>query len=199
MRKASLAINLNVPNYLTLLRVLLTAAAAGLLVMDWAGYRLVAGVVLLAAWSTDWFDGFFARRLGQTTDGGAVFDLITDRILLDTISVVSVILGLWSRTSGLVPFTPFPYLGVAWAVDFTLLIGIMVFIYKRQTRQDDYPLPTPTLLAKLVLPFQVVTLILAVTGIGPDIVLAAVMYVTLAITLAGTVSYLKKGSFVFVR
>jgi phosphatidylglycerophosphate synthase len=197
--KDSFSMDLNVPNFLTVLRLLFAVAIIVLLVHDGVSNRLLLGILLLAAWSTDWMDGYFARRLKRVSDFGAFFDLTVDRIILDSVSILSVFWMYWSRTSGLVPFTPFPYLGLAWAVDLTLLCGIIVFLYKRRVHSDNYPLPRPPLLAKLTFPAQMITLILAVTGLGPDILLAVFMYLTMIITILGTASYLKKGGYVFVK
>ncbi len=197
--KDSFSIDLNVPNLLTALRLLFTVAIIVLLVQDGVSNRLLLGILLLIAWSTDWMDGYFARRLKQVSDFGAIFDLTIDRVILDSVSILSVFWMYWSRTSALVPFTPFPYLGLAWAVDLTLLCGIIVFIHKRRIHKDNYPLPRPPLLAKLTFPAQMITLILAVTNLGADILLAIFMYLTMTITLIGTASYLKKGGYVFIK
>jgi phosphatidylglycerophosphate synthase len=197
--KESLALNFNVPNVLTALRLLLTVAIVCLLILDGVSNRLLLGILLLIAWSTDWMDGYFARKLKQVSEFGALFDLTVDRIILDSISILSVFWMYWSRTSSQVPFTPYPYLGLIWAVDLTLLSGIVIFLYKRHSHAGSYPLPRPTLLAKLTFPAQMITLILAVAGLGPDILLAVFMYLTMIITIIGAASYLKKGGYVFIK
>jgi phosphatidylglycerophosphate synthase len=197
--KESLALNFNVPNVLTALRLLLTVAIICLLILDGVSNRLLLGILLLIAWSTDWMDGYFARKLKQVSEFGALFDLTVDRIILESISILSVFLMYWSRTSSQVPFTPYPYLGLIWAVDLTLISGIVIFLYKRRSHVGSYPLPRPTLLAKLTFPAQMITLILAVAGLGPDILLAVFMYLTMIITIIGAASYLKKGGYVFIK
>lgn len=73
---------LNLPNVLTLLRV----AAIPLLVvlfymhppfstLGTAGLFALAGV-------TDWFDGYLARRTGQTTAFGAFLDPVADKLIV---------------------------------------------------------------------------------------------------------------------
>jgi CDP-diacylglycerol--glycerol-3-phosphate 3-phosphatidyltransferase len=65
------------PNMLTLAgvagNVIAGALAAG-------GEFLAAGLVVLAASSLDMIDGALARKTGQATDFGAVFDAVMDRI-----------------------------------------------------------------------------------------------------------------------
>jgi phosphatidylglycerophosphate synthase len=199
LNKDSFKLDLNVPNVLTAFRLLLTIAIICLLVQNGVSNRLLLGILLFIAWSTDWMDGYFARKLRQISEFGALFDLTVDRVILDSISILSVFWIYWSRTSDLVPFTPFPYLGLVWAVDLILISGIVIFLYKRRSHVGNYPLPRPTLMAKLTFPAQMITLILAVSGLGPDILLAVFMYFTMIITIIGAASYLKKGGYVFLK
>jgi len=68
----------NVPNTLTLLRLYFAFIIAYML---FSGYpRFPTAVVFGIAALTDLFDGFFARRLKQTTKVGARLDQIVDRI-----------------------------------------------------------------------------------------------------------------------
>lgn len=67
-------------NGFTLLRLLGAPAFAWLLLG--AHDTLAAAVLLGVLGSTDWVDGFLARRLGQVSKVGKVFDPVADRILL---------------------------------------------------------------------------------------------------------------------
>jgi CDP-diacylglycerol--glycerol-3-phosphate 3-phosphatidyltransferase len=70
---------LNVPNALTALRVFL---AFFLIVLYFANYSILTVLIFfIIAALTDFFDGFFARRLNQETYFGARFDILADRIL----------------------------------------------------------------------------------------------------------------------
>jgi phosphatidylglycerophosphate synthase len=68
----------NVPNSLTFLRLLLSFVFVYLLFNNYS--RIILFVVFVIAAITDWFDGFFARKLKQTSNFGARFDQIIDRI-----------------------------------------------------------------------------------------------------------------------
>ncbi|MGV1010197.1 MAG: CDP-diacylglycerol--glycerol-3-phosphate 3-phosphatidyltransferase [Dermatophilaceae bacterium] len=75
----------NLPNLLTLLRILLVPVFGWFLLADGgrnAGYRLVALGVFLVAMLTDRVDGNLARKRGQVTNVGMIADPIADKALL---------------------------------------------------------------------------------------------------------------------
>ena len=69
----------NVPNLVTALR--LGAIPVFCWLLFGAQNRTAAGILLGALGASDWVDGYLARRLGQTTKFGAVFDPVTDRFM----------------------------------------------------------------------------------------------------------------------
>ena len=77
----------NVPNALTVLRILMVPVFGWLLLRhdgletDW---RWWATVVFVVAIATDWVDGFLARRDGLITDFGKLMDPIADKALTGT-------------------------------------------------------------------------------------------------------------------
>jgi CDP-diacylglycerol--glycerol-3-phosphate 3-phosphatidyltransferase len=69
----------NVPNVLTMARLVLSVICFVLLAIDW----YLAGLVLFAiAAGTDWIDGFWARRYGQITQLGRILDPFADKIII---------------------------------------------------------------------------------------------------------------------
>ncbi|WP_409422957.1 CDP-diacylglycerol--glycerol-3-phosphate 3-phosphatidyltransferase [Pseudaeromonas sp. ZJS20] len=73
---------LNIPNILTLFRILLIPVFVVLFYLPFQWSNLwAAGVFVLAA-ITDWFDGYLARRLNQTTPFGAFLDPVADKIMV---------------------------------------------------------------------------------------------------------------------
>ena len=191
----SLSLRFNVPNTVTAVRIVLAVVIAWILVQGGAAERLLAGILLIAAWATDGLDGILARRLGQSTPAGALFDLVADRLLMTPILILSIAGGLWQRTASLMPFNPYPYAVIVIAADLTVLVGIFTFMWKRRNRAIDFP--PPTQIAKITYSVQMPTLVVGVLGIGPDILLAALMYLTIIFTLIASYSYLKKGGYVF--
>ena len=72
---------LNIPNSLTILRILLIPLIVGLLVYEYAEYALVT---LMIAALTDALDGTIARLANQKTPFGAYLDPLADKLLLMT-------------------------------------------------------------------------------------------------------------------
>ena len=191
----ALSWSFNAPNYVTIARVVLAATIVWLLVQGGEAGILMAGILLIVGWGTDGLDGFLARRMGQSTLAGALFDLVADRVLMTPALVLSVAAGLWSRTAGFMPFNPYPYMLVVIAADVTVLAGVFTFMWKRRTRYMEFP--APTLIARITYSVQMPTLVLGVLGIGPDWLLAALMYLTIIFTSIAFYSYYTKGSYVF--
>jgi len=80
----------NLPNILTLLRILLIPVLVVVyyLPYDWM-YPLSAGIYFLAG-ATDWLDGYYARRLGETSAFGAFLDPVADKVMVTTALVLLV-------------------------------------------------------------------------------------------------------------
>jgi len=76
------ATDVNLPNAITTLRVLLAPVVTVLLFESGASARLVGFVVFLAAALSDLVDGALARRRGEITDFGKLVDPLADKLLL---------------------------------------------------------------------------------------------------------------------
>ena len=125
----------------------------------------------------------------------AIFDIIADRILMTPTLILSIVGGFWARTAELMPFNPYPYALLVIAGDLTLLAGVFTFLWKRRNRSIEFPLPTQ--IAKITYSVQMPTLVVGILGIGPDILLAGLMYLAIIFTLLSFYSYLKKGGYIF--
>jgi CDP-diacylglycerol--glycerol-3-phosphate 3-phosphatidyltransferase len=81
---------MNVPNSLTLLRIVLIPVfvAAFYLPVPWH-HRLAAGIFAFAAF-TDLLDGWLARRLNQTSRLGAFLDPVADKLMVGVALVLLV-------------------------------------------------------------------------------------------------------------
>ena len=69
----------NVPNQLTVLRLLLSLALFALIALE---YYLASLIVFIVAASTDWLDGYWARKYGQVTTLGRILDPFVDKIIV---------------------------------------------------------------------------------------------------------------------
>ena len=89
---------LTVPNILTWLRIGLIPVFSGIYYFpdtwlsthakDWIGM-----LIFLLAAITDWFDGYLARRLGQTSAFGAFLDPVADKLMVAAALIMLVQLG----------------------------------------------------------------------------------------------------------
>ncbi len=70
---------LNLPNRLTMLRLLLA-----IVFFVFLSYRcyIIALLLFLLAWLTDWLDGYLARKKGLLTDFGRIADPFVDKIIV---------------------------------------------------------------------------------------------------------------------
>lgn len=185
----------NVPNTVTAVRVIMAIIIVWLLYIGGETKILAAGILLIIAALTDWLDGFLARKLGQSSLGGSLFDLVADEILFVPTLIMAIATGLFSRADALMPLNPYPYAVPALAGGAMVIAGVVTYLWKRRKRVFDFP--TPTGVAKVNFWFWLTPLIIAILGIGPDILLAVMMYIAIVSTVLTFYSYLKKGSYVF--
>jgi len=190
--KQELKLSLNVPNVVTAVRVVMAGIICWLL---WQGQFLAAGILIVIAACTDGLDGLLARRLGQSSLGGSLFDLVADEILFMPSLILAIMAGLFSRADHLMPLNPYPYAVLALAGGVAVFAGIGSYLWKSRSRNMEFP--TPTGIAKVNFWFWLAPLVIAVFGIGPDWLLAALMYLAIISTILTFYSYLKKGSYVF--
>lgn len=73
---------LNLPTVLTLIRIALIPmfVVAFFLPFWWA--RPTAAIIFSLAGITDWLDGYYARKLGQTSSFGAFLDPVADKLMV---------------------------------------------------------------------------------------------------------------------
>jgi cardiolipin synthase len=135
---------MNIPNSLTILRILLIPVYIGFMVYEDYGLALLA---LLIAGATDAIDGPIARMTNQRTELGSILDPLADKLLL---------------TSGFLSLA-FLHLVPSWVViivvsrDVMLLLGTAV-AHVTNTRIDI----TPTMLGKGTTLLQITYLLLVI-------------------------------------
>jgi CDP-diacylglycerol--glycerol-3-phosphate 3-phosphatidyltransferase len=89
-----LHLELNLPNQLTLLRVILTPVFVALLLSDSSVHKQLSLVVFIVAALTDWYDGWIARKLGYISRWGKFLDPLADKILSSAALIAFASLGL---------------------------------------------------------------------------------------------------------
>lgn len=106
---------LTIPNLVTLIRFLLVPVFVWLMVQDeyWNAFLL-----LIVLFSTDWIDGYLARKLDQVSTVGKWLDPLADRLSLWVV-VITVVF------SGLAPL----WLIFALVIPDLVLAGFMALIY----------------------------------------------------------------------
>ena len=82
MRSAGQESNINLPNVLTLVRILLIPVFIMLLIDPTPDRALAAAIVFVIAAVTDLLDGYVARKTGQITKLGRLLDPIADKLLV---------------------------------------------------------------------------------------------------------------------
>jgi CDP-diacylglycerol---glycerol-3-phosphate 3-phosphatidyltransferase len=75
-------LRINLPNALTLLRIFLVPFLLVVLLTKFEGRETVGLLIFLFATSTDFFDGWLARRRGEITTLGTLLDPIADKLLI---------------------------------------------------------------------------------------------------------------------
>lgn len=80
----------NIPNQLTLLRIALIPVFMVFFYLPVPYGHEVCSVIFALAAVTDWFDGYLARRLGQTSAFGAFLDPVADKLMVATALILVV-------------------------------------------------------------------------------------------------------------
>ena len=169
------ALVLNIPNLLTLLRVLLVPVFVVLIFWD---KYLAALAVFAFAGFTDALDGFIAKRFGQETEFGVTIDPIADKILLVSAYIVLAIKG-W------VPL----FLCVLVLLRDAVILGICIYL----SRSERELKVSPSLPGKLTTVLQVVTVVYALYLAGaPGFGFTELVYATAIMVVFSGFHYLAR-------
>jgi CDP-diacylglycerol--glycerol-3-phosphate 3-phosphatidyltransferase/cardiolipin synthase len=72
----------NIPNILTLLRILLIPVFVVVFYLPFTWARLACALIFTVAALTDWLDGYLARRWDQASPLGAFLDPVADKLMV---------------------------------------------------------------------------------------------------------------------
>jgi CDP-diacylglycerol--glycerol-3-phosphate 3-phosphatidyltransferase len=84
---------MNLPNQLSILRILLTPIFVSLLFVEHLPFKIAAFVVFVVATITDYYDGYAARKYHIVTMTGQFLDPLADKILVSSSLISFNILG----------------------------------------------------------------------------------------------------------
>lgn len=87
---------INFPNTLSLIRILIAVSAPFFLIEGSFWVRIVAGILCFIAITTDFIDGWYARKYNEVTTLGKILDPIADKALVLTSLSVFVYLDVLS-------------------------------------------------------------------------------------------------------
>jgi CDP-diacylglycerol--glycerol-3-phosphate 3-phosphatidyltransferase len=90
---------INIPNLITLSRIILLIPYLILINMDDWKLLLIALILLIIAGLSDYLDGYLARKLDKLTEFGKFFDPLADKIV-----ILSVLVGFMIFYTNLIPF-----------------------------------------------------------------------------------------------
>lgn len=168
--------NVNIPNLLTLARILLVPVVVWAIAQGQMGIALAAFV---AAGITDAVDGYIAKRFGQQTELGAYLDPLADKTLIVSIYVSLAIFG----------FIPH------WVAILVVSRDIMIVGAVLLSTLVEKPLTIqPLMVSKANTAAQIVfaALVLAAKGLRIDLdwAIFLAMWAVAALTLASAAAYL---------
>lgn len=162
----------NVPNVLTVLRILLVPVVVVALLDETPNGDLLAAIVFAAASFTDWVDGWIARSRNAITTFGKLADPIADKLL-----VVAALVALVSLDRL-----------AAW-VAMVIIARELAVTMTRMAATGQGLVIAANRWGKLKTVFQVATIFLLIAVSGSPAWLDALVYVTVAITVASGVEY----------
>ncbi len=162
---------MNLPNLLTLIRILLIPVFVIMIMDKLFGWALVTFAI---AGITDGMDGLIARVTHQRTELGAYLDPIADKLLLTAAFVTLAIIEIIPNWLAVIVITR----------DIIILLGFFVLLLT-----NHHPKIHPLLISKVTTGFQICTILLALlTGYNPafhTLSIIAVIGATLFTVLSG--------------
>lgn len=168
---------LNIPNFITIARVMSVPVIFWLLV---SGETRTAFFVFLAAGASDALDGYLAKRFDWRTELGAVLDPLADKLLLVSLFIalgVSRELPLWLVVAVV-------------SRDILIVLAVMVsWVMAQPVAIKPLVISKINTLAQIVLVATV--LADAAFGLGLDLLRLALVWITGTLTLLSLAAYLR--------
>jgi len=174
---------INIPNSLTMLRIVLMPLLVIVFYLPWQWSYLASAAIFGLAAATDWLDGYCARKLGQETGFGAFLDPVADKLIV----VVALILLLERQST------------LAFAIPTMVIIGREIVISALREWMAEIGKRgsvAVSFIGKVKTTFQI-TAIIALLLFDPEsfyilnILSQVLLYVAAGLTLWSMVIYLK--------
>ncbi len=170
---------MNLPNYITLLRIILIPFFVNLMIYDY--YREALAVFVFAC-ITDALDGMIARLTKKQTALGAFLDPMADKLLIVSAFVTLVLMGL----------LPVWLVIIVISRDMILVFGSIAIYF---TGHQFTAKPSIIGKATTAMQFIVVMLSLILKNFGTEMGLMSILnWLTAALTLASGVQYVARGT-----
>jgi len=168
---------MNLPNILTLIRVLLTPVFVILIINKYFGWALLTFAV---AGITDGLDGLIARLTHQRTELGAYLDPIADKLLTFAAFI----------SLAIIEMIPSWLVVIVITRDIMILVGFLVMFLT-----NHHPKINPSLLSKMTTTFQIITILLALlAGFSATFLRLS----TLAYYVTGIITVLSGTQYVYI-
>ena len=174
-----------IPNIITFIRIFLIPIILYLLFSENPNIVLIAGLLFIVSSISDYFDGYLARTLNQSSKLGTLLDPIADKLLIASVIVVLVDTGVISNIH-VVPAIIILLREIA-------ISGLREFLAKLNT---DMPVSK---LAKYKTTFQMVSLSILIISLGFELndllwnIGLITLWVAAIITLLSGYNYMVKG------
>jgi cardiolipin synthase len=174
-----------IPNIITFIRIFLIPIILYLLFSENPNIVLIAGFLFIVSSVSDYFDGYLARTLNQSSKLGTLLDPIADKLLIASVIVVLVDTGVISNIH-VVPAIIILLREIA-------ISGLREFLAKLNT---DMPVSK---LAKYKTTFQMVSLSILIISLGFELndflwnIGLITLWIAAIITLLSGYNYMVKG------
>ena len=174
-----------IPNIITFIRISLIPIILYLLFSENPNIVLIAGLLFIVSSVSDYFDGYLARTLNQSSKLGTLLDPIADKLLIASVIVVLVDTGVISNIH-VVPAIIILLREIA-------ISGLREFLAKLNT---DMPVSK---LAKYKTTFQMVSLSILIISLGFELndmlwnIGLITLWIAAIITLLSGYNYMVKG------
>ena len=174
-----------IPNIITFIRIFLIPIILYLLFSENPNIVLIAGLLFIISSVSDYFDGYLARTLNQSSKLGTLLDPIADKLLIASVIVVLVDTGVISNIH-VVPAIIILLREIA-------ISGLREFLAKLNT---DMPVSK---LAKYKTTFQMISLSILIISLGFELndllwnIGLITLWIAAIITLLSGYNYMAKG------